>query len=261
MIEKESLFSEERKQKILELINQKEKVTVAQLCQFFGMSSATIRNDLKELENTGLLKRTHGGAIANAKISFELDTEHKEQQFIEEKQKIAQTALSLIDDGDTVILDTGTTTLELAKLLDTKRALTVLTNDLKIALCLEEYNDINILFIGGFIKKKFHCTVGLIGNSMLSNLVVDKAFMGTNGFTLSNGATTPDIHQGEMKKSMISIANKVIVLCDSSKIGTKLFYQFASAQEIDTLVTDSHIDTETKDRLELEGIEVIYPQG
>lgn len=257
MSEKESLFSEERKQKILDMIKHNEKVTVAQLCKHFNMSGATIRNDLRELENCGLLKRTHGGAIANTKSGFEPITKEKEQESVGEKQSIARAALELIEDGDIIILDTGTTTLELARQLGARRNLTVITNDLQIALWLEEIHDAAILFIGGFVKKQFHCTVGLTGSDMLSGLNADKAFMGTNGLTVTKGATTPDISQGEMKRAMTSIANKVILLCDSNKVGRKSFYQFASIEEIDTIVTDGSIEPLLKEELDAEGLEII----
>ena len=122
------LFAEERKGQILELLRQKSKLLVPELCDYFDVSPATIRNDLRDLENERKLKRTHGGAISLEKTSFELDSRHKEIRNMEQKRQIAACAAKLIEDGDTIILDTGTTTLELAKCLSGKRDLTIVLN-------------------------------------------------------------------------------------------------------------------------------------
>lgn len=253
----EPLFAEERKQKILDMLKRDEKATVAQLCDYFNVSSATIRNDLRELESSNLLRRTHGGAIVWSKTGFELDTKHKEGQYQIEKEKIAEAALSLIDDGDTIILDTGTTTLELAKRLGEKRNLTVVVNDVQIARCLEEIEDINLVFVGGSIRKKFHCTIGTWGIKMISELSVDKAIMATNGISLKKGATTPDLNQAEIKRAMISIANKVIVICDSSKFGRSAFAQFADIKQVNTIITDQGIEESERSNFEAAGIEIL----
>lgn len=257
---KEPLYAEERKLKILDLINENNKVSVIQLRDFFNVSGATIRNDLRELESSNLLKRTHGGAIVKSKTGFELDSQHKEGSFQAEKERIAEKALDLVEDGDTIILDTGTTTLELAKRLSDKRNLTVVINDIQIARYLEEIEDINIIFIGGAIRKKFHCTVGTLGTRIISELTVDKAFMATNGISLKKGATTPEINQAETKKAMIAIANKIIVLCDSSKIGRSSFAQFADIQQVDIIITDSGIEDDLRQGFKLQGVEVMIAE-
>ncbi|HEY5586992.1 MAG TPA: DeoR/GlpR family DNA-binding transcription regulator [Ruminiclostridium sp.] len=257
---KEPLYAEERKLKILDLIKENDKVSVIQLRDFFNVSGATIRNDLRELESSNLLKRTHGGAMLKNKTGFELDSQHKEGYLQAEKESIAEMALDLVEDGDTIILDTGTTTLELAKKLSEKRNLTVVINDIQIARYLEEIEDINIIFIGGAIRKKFHCTVGTLGTKMISELAVDKAFMATNGISVKRGATTPEISQAETKKAMIAIANKVIVLCDSSKIGRSSFAQFAEIQQVDIIITDRGIEDNLRKGFESQGIEVMVAQ-
>lgn len=252
------MFAEERKIKILKFINEHKKATVMELCDYFKVSSATIRNDLRELEKEKLLIRTHGGAMIKIKTGYELDPYIKQVKNLEEKQKVAQSAIDLIEDGDTIILDTGTTTLELAKLLKEKRDITVVTNDLIIALFLEDISTVNTIFIGGIIRKNYHCTVtfGQIGNKMLSGLNVDKAFMTANSFSYKKGATTPDINQAETKKDLISITSNVILLCDSSKLGNTSFVQFATLEQIDKLVTDKIGDSDKK-ALEESGVDVI----
>jgi DeoR family transcriptional regulator, fructose operon transcriptional repressor len=253
-----ALFVEERKMKILEFIEEHRKATVVELCQQFKVSSATIRNDLRDLETAGLLIRTHGGAMVKTQTGLEPDMSLRKVQNLEEKRHIAVTALRLVEDGDTIILDTGTTTYELARLLGEKRNLTVVTNDLPIALLLEEFESVRVVLVGGMVRRKFHCTVAssFSGMNALSDLTVDKAFMAANGFSLEKGASTPDLNHSETKKLMISIAARVILLYDSSKMGRNSFAIFAPLDKIDAVVTDSLHDEE-KRQMEESGIEAI----
>lgn len=251
-----AMFAEERKLKIVEYLNHHKKVTVAELCEVFAVSSATIRNDLRELDESGQLIRTHGGAIIKTKASFEPDSTQKRNLDVREKQQIARVAITLIEDGDTIILDTGTTTLELAKLLKQKKHLTVVTNDFYIAGVLEEFEDIHLILMGGIVKRKFHCTVGLPGTGMLAGLRVDKAFVGTNSLSFENGATTPDVHLAAVKRDMIASAAKVILLCSNRKVGKTSFARFASVDQFDILVIDS-IDEAMKKELEDHDIDVM----
>jgi DeoR family transcriptional regulator, fructose operon transcriptional repressor len=253
-----ALFVEERKMKILEYIEEHRKATVVELCQQFKVSSATIRNDLRDLETAGMLIRTHGGAMVRTKTGLEPDMSLRKVQNLEEKRRIAEAALRLVEDGDTIILDTGTTTYELARLLGEKRDLTVVTNDLPIALLLEEFESVRVVLIGGVVRKKFHCTVAssFSGMNALSDLTVDKAFMAANGFSLEKGASTPDINHSETKKLMISIAAKVILLFDSSKMGRNSFAIFAPLDRIDAIVTD-FIHEDDRRQMEESGIEPV----
>jgi DeoR family fructose operon transcriptional repressor len=259
-----ALFVEERKQKILEFIEEHRKATVVELCQQFKVSSATIRNDLRDLETAGLLIRTHGGAMVKTKTGLESDMSLRKVQNLDEKRRIAEAALRLVEDGDTIILDTGTTTYELALLLGQKRDLTVVTNDLPIALLLEDFESVRVVVVGGLIRRKFHCTVAssFSGMNALSDLTVDKAFMAANGFSLEKGASTPDLNHSETKKLMISIAARIVLLFDSSKMGRNSFAIFAPPDKIDAIVTDFLHDEERR-ALEESGIEAILavPDG
>lgn len=250
------MFAEERRIKIVGLIEERQKVTVEELCRDFAVSGATIRTDMQKLQSAGFLTRTHGGAIRKAKTGFELNSRQKQVQHLVEKQRIAKAALSLIDNGDRIILDTGTTTLELAKLLHERNGITVITNDLIIAGVLEEVQDIEVIVIGGILRKRFHCTIGIQGRDTCTGLTVDKAFMGANSLSLEKGATTPDISQAETKKMMVALANRVILLCNSSKIGKVSFAQFAALNQIHTVVTDT-IDDDTRSQFAGHDVEVV----
>ena len=254
----DTLFVEERKQKILEFIEERRKATVAELCERFKVSSATIRNDLRDLQSSNQLIRTHGGAIVRSRTGLETDMNARRVQNLAAKRKIAEAAVRLVEDGDTIILDSGTTSLELARLLAQKRDLTVVTNDLTIALCLEDFDAVRVVLMGGSLRKRFHCTVthGPTADGMLSGLTVDKAFMGVNSFSIEKGASTPDIAHAETKKLMMGIAAKIILLFDASKMERNSFALFAPLDRVDTIVTDSIRDEDRK-TLEENGIEVI----
>jgi len=249
------LFAEERKRKLVEYINEKRRVTVPQLCHNFSVSSATIRNDLRELDEVGLITRTHGGAIKKSRTGHESAIENRDTRN-EEKKIIARIALESIDDGDTIILDTGTTTMALARILGKKKNITVITNDLNIAILLEVIDDLEVMVVGGILRKGFHCTVDHGISSLLNSISVDKVFMGANSFSLARGASTPDIAQAGIKQQMISIASKVILLCDHSKLETNSLVNFASIDDIDLLITDQ-ILSELKHKYEEANIEIL----
>lgn len=255
----ETLFAEERKSQIVDLVKSRTKVLVPELVDYFKVSPGTIRNDLRDLEQLGLIKRTHGGAIPSSylKAGHELDTDRKVVENLQQKQAIAASAIQLIEEGDIIALDTGTTTYELAKLMSSYQNLTVVLNDIEIARYLEDCDGINVILLGGTIRKKFHCTVGPIAANTLSELNVDKVFLATNGFSLEKGCTTPDTNQAEIKKLMLKVATKVIVLCDSSKLGVNSFMQFAPLSEIDVFVTDHMVNPAIRQELLKQGLEVI----
>lgn len=239
--ENQSLFVEERKARILLMLQENSKLLVPDLCKIFNVSPATIRNDLRDLAQENKLIRTHGGAISIEKTSFEPTYADKESLFENEKKRIALCAASLVEDGDTIAIDSGSTNLEFAKCLLEKKRLTVVTNDIKIASCLEKNPDANIILLAGSLRHGFQCTVGPLALATLRGLNVDKAFMATNALSSSKVFTTPDIGQAEVKKCMIQIASERIMLCDSSKFNKVSFAEFATMDDIDKLITDSNL--------------------
>ena len=243
------LFAEERRYEITKLLSENAKLLIPSLCEQFDVSPATIRNDLRALELKGLLKRTHGGAIPASKAGFELATRNKEVEHIDEKRRMAAYAETLVEDGDTILLDTGTTTIELAKLLTSKYNLTVVTNDIKIALFLEENTDASIFLLGGMLRRNFHNTMGMSAVQQVSGINVDKAFMATNGLCAEKGFTTPALDLANIKKAMIATAAMVVFMADSRKLGHVTFAQFAGLDDADRLVTDNGADADYINRL------------
>lgn len=244
--ESRPLFAEERQEQIIALLDKNSKLLVPELCDHFQVSPATIRSDLRQLAARGRLKRTHGGAIPINKTLFEPSTEDKRIRSSAEKQAIAQIAAEMVEDGDTIAIDAGSTMMELSKILAGKENLTIVVNDLNIALFLEKNSNANIIVLGGNLRRKQQCTVGPITLSTLVSLNVDKAFLATNAFSPQKGFMTPDMNQAEVKKAMLKCASEKIVLCDSSKIGKISFVEFAKLQDIDKLVTDSNVPSEIR---------------
>jgi len=244
---------------ILSLLQETEKVTVAYLSELFNVSGATIRSDLRDLENEKLLLRTHGGAMRISKSAFEIEPQ-KRGEATECKEAIARAAETFIDDGDTIAVDTGSTCYAFAKHLGTKKDLRVVTNDLSIAALLDQFEDVTVYFIGGVIRKHYNCTIGSFGTAPFQDLVVDKAIMGTNSFTLAKGATTPDVGQAEMKKLLVSISDKVFILGSSDKIGRNSFVTFAESNQIDVIITDGAISKAYKESIEDSGIELVIAE-
>lgn len=235
------LFAEERKQKILQMLKTDSKLLVADLSEHFGVSATTIRTDLRELEGDGKLRRTHGGAISVPKTIFEPTSTQKSSKNAVQKEAIAKKAAELVQNGDTILIDSGTTTERIIPFLTKKEQLVVVVNDITLAHALEEYTNAQVIMIGGVIKRGFHCTSGSIAINSIKNLNVEKAFIAANALSVEKALTTPDINQAELKKAMISTATEVFVLCDSSKFGKISFAQFAELNDIDVLITDSGV--------------------
>lgn len=254
--EVKTVFAEERKEQILKLLSENDKVYVPKLSEIFKVSAATIRNDLNELEKIGKLIRTHGGAISSETSGIELSADQKKTKNISNKTRIAEKSMEFVQDGDIILLDTGTTTAEIAKLLTARRNVTVITNDLEIALQLEGHTGLNVIIIGGSVRPGFHCTVGMFANNLLDEITVDKAFIATNSLDIETGLYTPDTNQAEIKNRMIKCAREAFLVCDNTKIGRKSFAKFAELDDFHIVITDSELDAESYSKMSAK-VEVI----
>lgn len=253
---KQKLFAEARRKEITQLIRANGSVSVEELSNHFSVSAATIRSDLRTMDRQGMLERTHGGAVSNYKVGYELNTAQKGERFVEEKASIAETVIRLINDGDTIAMDTGTTTFEVAKRLTVKKNLTIVTTDIRIASWLDAHTDFQILLAGGVLRKSFHCTSGSRTLDILGSLHLDIAIMATNGISIEKGLTTPSLEVAVAKTAMVKSAEKVIVICDHSKINHNAFVSFAAIDDVDILVTDSKADPEFTRALSNRGISI-----
>jgi len=255
---KPALFAEERRLQILELLKENNKFLVPDLCRYFHVSPATIRNDLKELSIQGLLQRTHGGAIYIDKTSYEPTSKQKSVEHVNEKAAIGKLAATLVEDDNSLILDTGTTSMELAKYLCEKRNLTIILNDVEIAWYLEEHSDAKLILAGGSLRRGFHCCVGRSALELIRSLNVDKAFIGANGINLSTGMlSTPDMNQADVKRAMIDIASEAFLIADSSKLGNTSLANFADLGVFNCFITDWKISGSEKDLISNYGIDLM----
>lgn len=250
------MFSEERQIKISELLRDKTSIKVSELSNIFNVSESTIRRDLQEMEERELLTRTHGGALGIEKTNFEPSFKEKEDEKYDEKLNIGKIAANMIEEGDTIILDSGTTTLQLAKCIKAKN-ITVITNSIDIAAELSSRNDIELIVTGGTLRITTRAMVGHLTDGVLKNFRVDKAFIGANGISIEEGITTPNIMEAHTKKEMMNAANKVILAADSSKFNQVSFAVISPIRAVDTIVTSSDLDVAIIKKIEETGVEII----
>lgn len=245
-----NMFEEERLQQIVTYVQKHFRASVQELCTAFTVSESTIRRDLRELEARNLLKRAHGGAVSIDSMKFEPTYQEKEDRFQEEKKNIAKRAAELIRDGDTLIIDSGTTTYYLAQELTSFKNLTVVTNSILVTQKLSEYEGIDVMSTGGLLRRNTMALVGPVAEGVLDKFHADKVFLGTNGLDGKFGLTTPDIVEASVKHKMLTAADQVILLADHSKLGAVSFTRFGGLEDVDICITGDTIPEEQKREIE-----------
>lgn len=243
----ESPLAVERRQRIVELVCTQGSVRVAHLCRKFAVSEVTIRTDLRILAGEGVLVRTRGGAIAQAQtglsIAFGQRALHKQS----EKQRIGRAAAALVRPGDTILLDAGTTLMEMAKSLPgTLNPLTVVTNALNIASQVGGLTGARVILIGGSLSPETISTLGTIAERDISELMVDKLFLGAHALDAKMGVADMSVDIARVKLTMIHAARQVIVLADSTKWGRSAFARVAPLSSLHTLITDNGLSSEAR---------------
>ena len=238
------MLPNQRRDKILELIREDGHAKVQDLARIFKVTEVTIRQDLEKLENEGLVEREHGGAILSNISTNVKDITLKNQSNMAAKIAIAKIAVENISDGDTIILDSGSTTTEIAKLISGYKNLTVITNAINIALILGAMPGINLMVTGGEFKPPTLSLTGQKSADFFNNINADKLFLATAGISLKAGLTYPSISDLCVKRAMINISDKVFLVADSTKIGVKSFASLGAMSLIDHLITDSSISKE-----------------
>ncbi len=251
------MLPQQRREKILDLIREDGHAKVQQLSKIFKVTEVTIRQDLEKLENDGFIEREHGGAyLKNIGLNVK-NIVLQNQENLPEKAAIAKKTLELINDGDTIILDSGSTTTEIAKLINGFKNLTVITNSLNIALILGVDPGINLVVTGGEFKAPTLSLTGQKAADFFDGLHVDKLFLATAGITLKAGLTYPSISDIVVKRAMIESANTVYLVADSSKIGKSSFASLGALSLIDFLITDSKINEADSKMLKNNDIKMI----
>jgi DeoR family fructose operon transcriptional repressor len=252
-----SLDATFRHQEILRRLREDQQVRVTELARRFGVSSVTIRADLEYLERQGLLQRTRGGAIPVLEKRFELPLEASRQVRAREKERIGRYAARLVRDGETILLDVGSTTTELARALSRElKNVVVITSALNIALLLETHPGITVIVTGGTLRPLQHSLVNPYGTLLLAEINADRAFLGCNGVHPEKGYTNTNLQEAEIKRAMIASAREVYVLADHSKLMRVAAARIAPLSASKALITDDRADPQDLEALRSAGLEV-----
>lgn len=254
-----TMYAEERQQAIARLVNQRGRMSVNQLAREYDVTTETVRRDLSTLERMGLVRRVHGGVVPPSSLSLiEAGLRERDQVNTEVKERIARAALELLPPPNgSIVLDAGTTTSRFASLLPPDQPLTVVTHAVPIAARLAGQRQLDLRLLPGRVRRTTQAAVGAETVEALSHLRVDVAFVGTNGVTPEHGLTTPDPDEAAVKRALIGCGRQVVALADASKFGIETAVRFASAGEIDVLVTDSAVSTADRRALAKAGVEVV----
>lgn len=246
---KKTLFREERLRLIMEIISEQKSVIVNDLAEQFEKSPGSIRLDLAELESRGLISRTHGGAILADDASEGLVLNKKVLQLrgetkTEEKQRIGKAVADLVHDGDSIMIDGGTTTYFVAKNLHTKRDLTIITTSIHLFPVLWEIPDATIYLSGGVVHRGFEDMYGEISLESIGKFKPDHTIIGIDGVSVEYGITATEPTMAMLKRSMVAVSKNLIVVADSSKFGKVCLLSVADVQNVNSFVTDTDLTDE-----------------
>lgn len=232
----------ERRLQISNMVRERGAVQVAPLAERFGVSMQTIRKDLHFLAERGVAERSYGGAISAGAVNVigEPAVEAKRSIHIDEKERIGRLAAGMVCPGESIVLDSGTTTLQIARHLRDDEEITVLTNDLDILSVLAAKERITVVMLGGTLRRRNRAFYGAQTVGALDDLHVDKLFLGVDGFDLDRGITTHFEPEAMLNRKMVHAARQVIAVTDCSKFGRVCLHRIINAGEIDDLVTDQH---------------------
>jgi DeoR/GlpR family transcriptional regulator of sugar metabolism len=247
----------ERQEQLRRFIERRQRVTIAQICEHFGVSQATARRDLDVLAEQGLIQRFHGGAIPVYQSPPELPVLERLVEQGEEKQRIGRAAAELVSDGETVFLGSGTTVLEIARNLLYRKKLTVITNSLPVVNILVESPEITIISLGGLLRRTELSLIGHITELALAEVRADKVFMGIRALDLKQGLTNQYLPETMTDRAILKIGLQMILVADHTKVGRVSTAFLAPTTAIDILITDSGLSAEGETGLKDLGIKVI----
>ncbi len=243
------MLIEERRQYIVALAQEQGRVLVEDLSTSLGISRITIRKDLDYLQNRGALQRTHGGALLPSSGALsDPSLQEKEGRHSQEKRRISAAAASLVQEGQCVLLDSGTTTTAIARALKKFSHLTVITNAVNIAAELSG-TDFEVLLTGGSLRKNSFSLVGPLAEDMLLEMHADILFLGVDGFDLEAGLTTPNVMESRVNRAMVKASSMVVAVCDSTKFGRRSLSKIVDTTAIHHVITDSGLPKETAEAL------------
>jgi DeoR family transcriptional regulator of aga operon len=250
------LLNEERRREVLGILQRDGRVLVKDLARHFHTSQITIRKDLEFLDGQGVIQRTHGGALPlQAGTLFDPTLREKEKLHRKQKMEIAQAAAQLVEEGQSVVLDSGTTTTAIARELKEKVKLTVITNAINIAAELAGTH-IELILTGGMLRKNSFSLVGPLAERVLRQLSADILFLGVDGFDTRAGLFTPNLLESEVNRVMVEISRRTIAVCDSSKFGRRSLCNIMPVNMVHEVITDKLISKSDLRALKDAGVKV-----
>ncbi len=250
------LLNEERRREILAALHRDGRVLVKDLARHFRISQITIRKDLEFLDSQGVVQRTHGGALPiQAGALLDPTLREKERQHRKQKAQIAQAAAALVEEGQSVLLDSGTTTTAIARALKDMSRLTVITNAINIAAELAGTH-VEVILTGGTLRKNSFSLVGPLAEETLRQLSADILFLGVDGFDTKAGLFTPNLLESEVNRTMVDIARRTIAVCDSSKFGRRSLCNIMPVTSVHEVITDKQLSKSDLNALKDAGIKV-----
>lgn len=253
------LLAEERRRKIIEIVDDTGRVTVNDVVKKLGVSAVTARADLNALAETGTIVRSHGGAVRRLEATRDYPVDFKATLHSAEKQRIGEAAARLVRPNETIILDNGTTTAQVARHLKALKPqnVTVITNALNIATELSDAAGISLIMIGGILRQISRSFVGPQAERILKELHADRLFLAVDGFDLDNGPSTPDILEAQLNGLMMEVARETTIVADSSKLGRRSLSRIGAVERVKRLITDARANEEFLSALNARGVEVI----
>lgn len=254
--EARGVLAAERRNRVLQEVRNRGQVQVNELAQELGVSAMTVRRDLAWLEQAGLIRRIHGGAVDPRLMAQEVPLRRKSSQNRDEKRAVGRLAASLVEAGETIILDAGSTVLEAARALDV-RPLTVVTNDLVTALELADRPGLSLYVTGGQVRPQVYSLQGAPASGFLEGIRVHLAFLGADGIDPEQGIFTTNLEKVAVKRAMIQAARRTYVLADATKLGTRGFARVAAAHEVAGIVTTDRAPARVVSALRELGLEVL----
>jgi DeoR/GlpR family transcriptional regulator of sugar metabolism len=255
------MLPDDRHQKILEIMSKNGTITIGEICELFEVSEMTARRDLRILDRQGLLRRVHGGAISNLGRSYEPPLSLRSRQAVEAKRAIGAKAAEMVLDGDSIALDVGSTTLEVARALRGKHNLTIITASLPIA---NEITanfslgaDVRLILTGGIVRPREFSMVGHRSESAYDEFHVDKAFIAIAGLTIEDGLTEYNLEDALVKRPLLRSAQERIVVAEGSKFGRVAFAYVGPLDAVQTVITDKNADKNLVNKLVDKGIKMV----
>lgn len=246
-----------RRDQIIQKIKKEGSVKVDDLSKEFEVSSVTIRNDLDFFEDKGLIHRTYGGALLRNNVYNDPSLEEKRKINVAEKRRIGEYAAGMVKEGESIILDSGSTTREIALRLKNLKNLTIMTNAINIALDLADTSDLQVMLTGGVLRDKSYSLVGPEAERTMQNYYFDKLFLGVDGMDFDHGLTTSNPLEAQLNRIMVERSNSVIAVTDSSKFGRHSFSYICDLSPINTVITDKNITPEFEEKLKKRDIVVV----